>query len=88
VARWGTLASAGAGDAARKDQHQVDTSRTAPSGKPNPFGVLLYGHRVAAGLSQAELAERAGLSARAISDLERGARRLPYPTTVRPWLER
>jgi predicted ATPase/transcriptional regulator with XRE-family HTH domain len=83
VARWGTLASAGAGDAARKDQHQVDTSRTAPSGKPNPFGVLLYGHRVAAGLSQAELAERAGLSARAISDLERGARRLPYPTTVR-----
>jgi predicted ATPase/transcriptional regulator with XRE-family HTH domain len=61
----------------------VDTRRIAPSGGPSSFGVLLHGHRVAAGLSQAELAERAGLSARAISDLERGARRFPYPTTVR-----
>jgi predicted ATPase/transcriptional regulator with XRE-family HTH domain len=38
---------------------------------------------VAAGLSQEELAERAGLSRRGISDLERGMRRVPYPATVR-----
>jgi hypothetical protein len=36
-----------------------------------------------AGLSQEELAERAGLSQRGISDLERGRRRLPHPATVR-----
>src|SRR5438046_709199 len=70
-------------EAAAEDQHLVDTSRTAPSGEPNSFGALLHGRRLAAGLSQAELAERAGLSARATSDLERGARRFPYPTTVR-----
>jgi DNA-binding CsgD family transcriptional regulator/transcriptional regulator with XRE-family HTH domain/tetratricopeptide (TPR) repeat protein len=38
---------------------------------------------VAAGFSQHELAERAGLSQRAISDLERGERRSPHPATVR-----
>jgi non-specific serine/threonine protein kinase len=38
---------------------------------------------MAAGLSQEELAERAGLSRRGISDLERGARRTPYPATLR-----
>ena len=37
----------------------------------------------AAGLSQEALAERAGVSARGVSDLERGARRTPHPTTVR-----
>ncbi len=47
------------------------------------FGFLLLRHRMAAGLSQQELAERAGLSRRGISDLERGARRSPYPATVR-----
>jgi transcriptional regulator with XRE-family HTH domain len=48
-----------------------------------PFGVLLQQHRLAAGLSQEELAERAGLSRRGISDLERGARRSPHPATAR-----
>ena len=47
------------------------------------FAALLRQHRVATGLSQEALAERAGLSARAISDLERGARRAPYRETVR-----
>jgi predicted ATPase/DNA-binding XRE family transcriptional regulator len=47
------------------------------------FGLLLRRHRAAAGLSQEELAERAGLSRRAISDLERGVRRTPYPATAR-----
>jgi predicted ATPase/DNA-binding CsgD family transcriptional regulator len=39
--------------------------------------------RLAAGLSQQELAERADLSARNISDLERGVRRRPHPATAR-----
>jgi transcriptional regulator with XRE-family HTH domain len=35
------------------------------------FGNLLRRYRSAAGLTQEELAERAGLSARAVSDIER-----------------
>jgi len=44
---------------------------------------MLREHRNAAGLTQEELAARAGLTARGISDLERGARKRPYPHTVR-----
>ncbi len=47
------------------------------------FGDLLRRLRTAAGLTQEELAERAGLSARGISDLERGRRSRPYFETVR-----
>jgi predicted ATPase/DNA-binding XRE family transcriptional regulator len=47
------------------------------------FGSQLRRQRLAAGLTQEELAERAGLSARGIQDLERGARRAPHPETVR-----
>jgi predicted ATPase/DNA-binding XRE family transcriptional regulator len=39
--------------------------------------------REAVGLSQEELAERAGLSSHAVSALERGTRTRPYPHTVR-----
>jgi predicted ATPase/DNA-binding XRE family transcriptional regulator len=46
------------------------------------FGVLLREHRRAAGLTQAELAERAGLSWRGVTDLERGARRTPHRDTL------
>ena len=46
------------------------------------FGDLLRRHRRAAGLTQEELAARAGLSARGIADLERGARRTPRRDTV------
>lgn len=46
------------------------------------FGELLRRFRLAASLSQEALADRAGLSVRAISDLERGARRTPRPETV------
>jgi len=37
---------------------------------------------VTAGLTQEALADRAGISLRGVSDLERGLRRLPYPDTV------
>lgn len=47
------------------------------------FGPLLRTLRIAAGLTQEELAEQGGLSPRGISDLERGARRSPHPATVR-----
>ncbi|MCA1646397.1 MAG: helix-turn-helix domain-containing protein [Chloroflexi bacterium] len=39
--------------------------------------------RVAAGLTQEALAHKAGLSARGLSDLERGLRHSPHPDTVR-----
>jgi transcriptional regulator with XRE-family HTH domain len=55
----------------------------APRHTPGIFGVLLLRHRAAAGLSQSELGERAALSSRGISDLERGLRRCPHPATVR-----
>ena len=47
------------------------------------FAALLREYRTTASLTQEELAERAGLSRRGISDLERGARRTPYAGTVR-----
>src|SRR5918995_3921097 len=48
-----------------------------------PFGPLLRRLRLVAGLSQEELAERAGLSGRGISALETGYRATPRPETVR-----
>jgi predicted ATPase/DNA-binding CsgD family transcriptional regulator/DNA-binding XRE family transcriptional regulator len=47
------------------------------------FGALLRRHREGAGLTQEELAEQAGVSVRAVSDLERGLRQAPRPSTVR-----
>ncbi len=46
------------------------------------FGVLLRRYRQAAGLSQETLAAQAGLSTRAISDLERGINRIPRSDTL------
>jgi predicted ATPase/DNA-binding XRE family transcriptional regulator len=47
------------------------------------FAELLRHHRLALGLTQDQLAERAGLSGRGISDLERGVKRAPRASTVR-----
>ncbi|MDP9441762.1 MAG: helix-turn-helix domain-containing protein, partial [Actinomycetota bacterium] len=47
-----------------------------------PFGALLKRHRLAAGLTQEALAERAGLSPKAVSDLERDPTRTPRLGTV------
>jgi len=49
---------------------------------PLRFGELLRRARQAAGLTQEELAERAGLSRRGIADLERGVRQTPRRDTV------
>jgi predicted ATPase/class 3 adenylate cyclase len=46
------------------------------------FGALLRDYRLAAGLSQEELAERAGMSAKGLSALENGRRQAPYRHTV------
>ncbi|HEY8286459.1 MAG TPA: TIR domain-containing protein, partial [Chloroflexota bacterium] len=50
--------------------------------QPRPFAELVRRYRGAAGLTQEELAERAGLSSRGVSLLERGGRQ-PYRDTVR-----
>jgi len=50
-------------------------------GLPN-FGALLRRYRLAAGLSQEALAERARMSANGIGSLERGDRRTPERETV------
>jgi tetratricopeptide (TPR) repeat protein/transcriptional regulator with XRE-family HTH domain len=46
------------------------------------FGTLLRRHRIAAGLTQEELAERAGISRRSLGDMERGVRHTPRKDTV------
>src|SRR5436305_12195998 len=46
------------------------------------FGTVLRSMRLAAGLSQGALAERAGLSEKAVGALERGDRMIPRPATV------
>ncbi|HEX3462713.1 MAG TPA: helix-turn-helix domain-containing protein [Candidatus Elarobacter sp.] len=46
------------------------------------FGDMLREHRIAAGLTQDQLADRARLSSKAVSAIERGARRRPYAATI------
>lgn len=55
--------------------------RDPPSDAPT-FGDLLRQHRRARAVTQEALAERAGVSVRAVSDLERGARSHPYRETA------
>jgi predicted ATPase/DNA-binding XRE family transcriptional regulator len=50
--------------------------------EPPPFGSLLRRYRRDAGLTQEDLAERAGLSIRTISDLERGLNSTPQSATL------
>ncbi len=51
--------------------------------EPVPFGERLRRLREAAGLTQEQLAEQAGLSVQGVAALERGRSRRPYPHTVR-----
>lgn len=50
---------------------------------PGGFAVALRRFREARSLTQEELADRSGVTAKAIGALERGERRRPYPHTVR-----
>ncbi len=59
----------------------ANTANTVKQG-PTPFGALLLRLRAAAGLTQEQLAARAGLSSNAISALESGKRRTPRFATV------
>lgn len=52
------------------------------TGSTATFGRRLRKHRIAVGLTQKALADKAGLSPNAISAIERGKRRYPYPHTV------
>ena len=52
-------------------------------GQANEFGRRVRALRLGAGLTQAELAESAGVSERTVSDLERGLRTTVYPATAR-----
>ncbi|HET7036085.1 MAG TPA: helix-turn-helix domain-containing protein [Thermomicrobiaceae bacterium] len=63
----------------RHNRHTEDTSGAQDEVS---FGGLLKLYRSRSGLTQEELAERAGLSARGISDLERGLRQAPHRDTV------
>jgi transcriptional regulator with XRE-family HTH domain len=66
--------------------HVYDEGRThevSATGQDAPFGAHLRRLRGAAGLTQEDLARRVGLTAKGISDLERGRRRRPYRHTVR-----
>ena len=58
-----------------------------PAAQPTSFATRLRQLRERAGLTQEQLAERAGLTANAISALERGERRHPYPHTVQALAE-
>src|SRR5215203_2724923 len=51
------------------------------------FGTLLKQYRSGLGFTQEELASKAGLTAKAVSALERGERKRPYPHTVRALAE-
>src|SRR5215212_4059074 len=62
-------------------------SNTSNTEHAQSFGATLRELRDAAGLTQEELASRAGLTAKAVSALERGERKRPYPHTVRSLAE-
>ncbi|MFF0342785.1 BTAD domain-containing putative transcriptional regulator [Kribbella sp. NPDC004875] len=61
-----------------------DRPDARPARKPAAarFGELLRAHRQRAGLTQRDLADRAGLSAAAIRDLEQGRTKRPKPDSV------
>ena len=69
----------------------ADRNRTTAHGTDSeqviPFGAKLRELRDAAGLTQEELASKAGLTSKAVSALERGERKRPYPHTVRSLAE-
>src|ERR687884_343722 len=72
----------GSGATSAAARWRKDGWRGMATVQPLSFGDLLLRYRSAAGLTQEALAERAHLSARAISDLERGVKHTPRHDTV------
>ena len=60
----------------------METAQPEDTGQPSSFAELLRQYRTAAGFTQEELADRAGLSVRGVLYLERGGRQ-PYRDTIR-----
>ena len=76
-------ASGGQQTATRNARPLFATITNAGADAPSAgFGDLLRDHRRAAGLTQEQLAERAGVSQRSISDMERGGQHIPRRDTV------
>jgi predicted ATPase/transcriptional regulator with XRE-family HTH domain len=69
------------GQAAAMNTPHAEPPQPAAAGQAT-FGALLRHYRLAAGLSQEELAERAGLSVQGLSALENGRRQTLYRHTV------
>jgi predicted ATPase/transcriptional regulator with XRE-family HTH domain len=66
--------------------HTIDEGTAfsvATSSEPEQLSTLIRRLRLESGLSQEQLAERSGLSVRAVSDLERGQRARTRPETLR-----
>lgn len=77
-----TIPPAGIHISLAADAADVKKTANTADDQPATFGELLKRCRIAANLTQEALAERAGLSVRAISDLERGLHRTPQRDTV------
>ena len=60
----------------------IASGHSDPADPRGRFGELVRGRRVAAGLTQEELAERSGLGVRTISDIERGRIGRPHRRSV------
>ena len=67
---------------AKRPPHEKSAERSAERGASS-FGARLRRLRQTVGITQEELANRAGLSPNGVSALERGQRKRPYPHTVR-----
>ncbi len=63
-------------------ERDVSSSVREMSEPARPFGELLRIFRLKANFSQEGLAERAGVSVKAVAAIEQGARRAPYRQTV------
>src|SRR3954451_11688226 len=67
----------------RSESSGDPTARVDGERAGTAFPAMLRQRRVAAWLTQEQLGERAGLTARSVSQLERGRVRFPRPETVR-----
>src|SRR5438067_862099 len=62
--------------------HRLRVAQYGVMSNPAPLAMLIRSRRLSAHLTQEELAEKAGISVRTISDIERGLRRSVYRDTA------